>query len=769
MSTNDDEIDESGAGVGAGYAAFQLSRALDTQRTHADPDVRARAAQRIARWQAVLAHALDQTADFGSRTPLAGIPAWVTLDVATGGFATGGLRAGGELADHERDMALALPGLREGHERLDLNVHHLSAAGLQALQSRLEDGNYAVDVPEEGALLIVAWLLRHGHDREAQAVIGTIAPFFERLRFFPRAGTASAASGEVCVASAGSVQRQLESLEPQRQIEMQRRAIDVWLPLYDTAVALFLETYEDGWPCQRFASAWPGAARTAVAAFAAAQRQAAEAKQVDKHRVAELYALLERCLQGPETLDGRAVGRVRRIVDDFVRKHGRPASIDHQLRRARQRADVSGPPHARIGETVADRLRRQVAADDGIDDLESLLQPVTADESERFALPVGTAIPAGIRHRLRRCRRAPIEQLVEEGVITSAEVIAQLLPQLAGQIHGAAFADPALRGLFAAIYRAFRRRRSLLLLNLERQVAFDELPWIAALKSLRRTGGEAAASARATLVQTAALTVRAFPQTIVPNKLLREFGALARTADTPCTFTEELAADIFMGRFSPTFVRAAELAIRSLPGDSLYANYYAIDAATASRVFDLARQSSAGKSSATDGLAELCAERAGVSPGTWRPAINGTIIEQQQILTTHNLAPMFGELGLAPLLQAELPPLALRTFDWICRRLERLPPGGHARLIAVKKCAYAWRQMMFYLSHAGSQPRTDTIAEIVATFESRKPSFAHRLGPALRGLQRAAAGAVLPQRQADVDGSRVFLGWTSGRHWLLAD
>lgn len=769
MSANDDEIAEPGSGIGAGYAAFQLSKALDAQYNHADPEVRARAARRVARWQSVLAHALERTADFGSRTPLAGIPAWVTLDVASGGFATGGLLAGGELADHERDMAAAMPGIRAGHERLDLNLHHLSEAGLRALQSRLEDASYVIDVPEEGALPVVAWLLRHGHEREAQALVETIAPFFDRLRFFPRSGSAPAAGGEVYVATAGSVRQQLESLESQRQIDMQRRAIDVWLPLYDAAVALFLETCEDGWPCQRFAPTWPAAARTAVAAFAAAQRTAPEAKQVDKHRVAELHALLESCLRGPETLTGREVGRIRRIVDDFVRKHGRPDSAGHQERRARQRADVSGPSHARIGETVAGRLQSQAPADDGIDDLEPLLQPVTAQESERFAVPAGTAIPAAIRRRLRRCRRAPIEQLVEEGVVTSAEVIARLLPQISAQIHGAAFADPALRRLFAAIYRAFRRRRSLLLLNLERQVAFDELPWIAVLAPLRRVDDEAAASARTTLVQTAALTVRAFPQTIVPNTLLREFGALAKAAGTPCDFVEELAADIFMGRFSATFLRATERAIRSLPGDSLYANYYAIDAATASRVVDLARKSGAGKRPTADGLAELCAQRAGASLGTWAPAINGTVIEQQQILSTHNLALMFGEFGLAGLLQADLPSLATTTFDWICARLERLPPGWHARLVVVKKCAYAWRQMLFYLSHIDAPARADTIAAILATFASRQPSFVSRFRPALRGLQRAAAGEMLPQQQIGADGSRVFLGWTAGRHWLLAD
>jgi hypothetical protein len=44
--------------------------------------------------------------------------------------------------------------------------------------------NYRIDVPEEAALLIVAWLLLQGRAEEARALIGIITPFFGRLRFF---------------------------------------------------------------------------------------------------------------------------------------------------------------------------------------------------------------------------------------------------------------------------------------------------------------------------------------------------------------------------------------------------------------------------------------------------------------------------------------------------------------------------------------------------------------------------------------------------------
>src|SRR5262245_42315354 len=88
-------------GINPGYAFGQLARALTTSAEHADADVRARAKARAERWGQVLLKFFDGTLTVGSRTPLAGIPAWATLEVAKGGFATGNLIAGGPLQAHE--------------------------------------------------------------------------------------------------------------------------------------------------------------------------------------------------------------------------------------------------------------------------------------------------------------------------------------------------------------------------------------------------------------------------------------------------------------------------------------------------------------------------------------------------------------------------------------------------------------------------------------------------------------------------------------------
>lgn len=54
------------------------------------------------------------------------------------------------------------------------------------------------------------------------------------------------------------------------------------------------------------------------------------------------------------------------------------------------------------------------------------------------------------------------------------------VPRISATVVASTYPDPALARLMAANYRAFRRRRSLLLLNLERQVQITELPWVRA-------------------------------------------------------------------------------------------------------------------------------------------------------------------------------------------------------------------------------------------------------------------------------------------------
>ena len=149
-----------------------------------------------------------------------------------------------------------------------------------------------------------------------------------------------------------------------------------------------------------------------------------------------------------------------------------------------------------------------------------------------------------------------------------------LVPQLtSGQVASSAD-DPLVGALLAAIYRAFRQRRSLLLLNLERQVQFKELPWVAALQGLSADGPLDDPLVLAQ--QLGSVVLDAFPGTILPNRFIREYDTLLDMTQVRLPLTEELATDIFMGRFSPKFQQAAKVAAELLRG-SLYERYYSID------------------------------------------------------------------------------------------------------------------------------------------------------------------------------------------------
>ncbi|WP_409319507.1 hypothetical protein [Pseudomonas sp. KCJK9016] len=756
MSRLEGESDALG-GINAGYAHFQLSRAL----TALDNDASPNALARIERWQKVLENLTHGRALYGSRTPFADLPEWITLEVATGGFATGNLLAGGELTVHERQLASSIPGIRVGYERLDLNRWHLSDEGVRTLQERLTKENYRIDVPEEAALLTVAWFLGQQRVEEARKLIEQIVPFFERVRFFPAAANGRPLSmAEVEVFNAGQISLRLSVLSPQSRLTVQKHVVERRLPLYDAAVSLFLLTYNDGWPCRYYPEGWFERASVLGKEFDIATEADPRRAGNYSDRVAELLALLKQCAIDPASLTGRQVGRIRRIVGDFVGKHGHPESEEHFSKRAQQRHHVSASAHYLIARAASARLARYPVSE-GIPDFAPLLEPITNEEAKAHSLNAGETIPPSVRRRLERCRKGTVAELIDHGVITSADTVAKVLPAMTAQICSAGYRDVALRALSAATYRAFRRRRSLLLLNMQRQLKIDDLPWVKALASEYEADVLAVEGARQALVEAAALTLAAFPQAILPNKLLQEFSSLAESAKLDLPFVEEIAADIFMGAFAGKYMEAAKRSVRLIAG-SLYARYYDID------MEQLAALSKQRKTRSNSGvLADLCARRANADIGRWSPASNGTIIEQQQILTTQNLAILFDDLGLKQLLHDRLSSMAESCFKWICRRQQMQIKLYHARLVMLKNTAYAWRQMVFYLSMLEPSRLDSVLGNIEVHFAAQSDAFRERFTPAMIGLRLAASGRTLTMDCQKREKGKVFLGWTTERHWLM--
>jgi hypothetical protein len=151
-------------------------------------------------------------------------------------------------------------------------------------------------------------------------------------------------------------------------------------------------------------------------------------------------------------------------------------------------------------------------------------------------------------------------------------------------------------------------------------------------------------------------------------------------------------------------------------------------------------------------------------------AKNGTIIEQAQILTTHNLAQLIDGLDLRDELGPVLPGLARRCFEWICRRQQLFIADWQAEMQAVKNSAYAWRQMLFYLSLAGADEIHGFLDWADEHLAEQREGFRERFAQVMVGLHAVASGGEFaPDGVHGPSGGRRFLGWTLERHWLLPE
>src|SRR5262249_36207684 len=143
--------------------------------------------------------------------------------------------------------------------------------------------------------------------------------------------------------------------------------------------------------------------------------------------------------------------------------------------------------------------------------------------------------------------------------------------------------------------------------------------------------------------------------------------------------------------------------------------------------------------------------------------------EQEQILTTQNLAILFDTLNLAERLHDRLAEMARQCFAWICQRFQMKIDAWHGRLIMVKNTAYAWRQMIFYLSFLPDAELQDFLAWAEEHLRQQRADFQAHFRPAMNGLTLAASGGSLDAPGIDPQQVRRFLGWSVTQHWMLAD
>ena len=453
------------------------------------------------------------------------------------------------------------------------------------------------------------------------------------------------------------------------------------------------------------------------------------------------------------------------VLTTIVAKRGEPDGEALRELRAEQAKVAAAPSHRRLAEVAAGRCAK-LPAGEGISDIGAILVPVTGGEAEQFGVPVGERMPVSVGRKVRLATTGTVESLLADGVVPSAEVLAELIPALTGQQVSAAYNNPDLGRLSGAVYEAFRRRRSLLLLDLSKQVQFEELPWVSVLTPHAATSGSGRSTAVARRV--AALAIDAFPGTILPNPLIRELITLYDAAGQSLPLTQELAADIFMGTFSPRFAAAAQVAATMLRG-TLYERYYGLP-------FELLLDAKAAdpargllvkviiprpkQTAAETVFEEICAAAAQGFSG-WSPSRNGMVIERQQLLTTQNLAVLITDGGVQP--SRSWPDLALAAALH-CARLLRVAQGQRRPLATIKDAAYAWRQALFFLTMAGAD---EHLAKLVDAVGETAGGGVWPMTEVLEGLRFVGRGGTFDEVGRSLGGRRL-LGWTMTPHWAAA-
>lgn len=718
-------MDERG---GDKYAFLQLAHAVATGQR-----------DKAKKWSDVLSGILTGELKVGDRRPVQGMPVWATPEIMRGGFATGAYKAGGSLLGFEQELAhrLGVMSMNVAIVRTAINRWYLTDTGRAELLESVEQALFTVDAPEEAALLAIA-IVADRHPDLARAVIEEIAPFFDRLRFYPRP-TAQIRGEGLHVSTVDMARENLAKMKPSRNVLLQHYALTLWIPLYDKLIDLLADRGEV--TDNRKRADWERRARAWDEAYTAAKRSTGS-DQMAK-RWADKNGPFQRC---------RTIMQAY-LDSDFVKESDRQYANLHVARHkakygnGQERAALRSTQleqevdawHDALSLIILNRLT-DLDGDGGIENVEAVLEPISEAEATAHA-PVGAALPASANRIIRLAKSGTLDVLIEGRQVGSPETMATLIPQMAARLYRDAFFDAAAGQVYAALYEAFFKRRSVLLLNLQSQVKIEELPWARALLSLayERQGGDGVSQTMLDELVRMALTH--FPYAPFPNPFVGQMQILGRQAGLTVSFVPELASDIFMGLFSGPYEKAAEQSVEFFR-NSFYADYYMLP-----------------DSFNGPDLAKFCLQRCGPSHRQgWSVAHNGMQIEQAMIITSHNLAAVFSTLSLDGLDYAAA---AQKCFQWICTRLEKKPPDWHADLIAIKQSAYAWRNMIAFLSQLDPVARKSCWADIHNMLSERSSGLQQRLAPMM-----LRPGAVMGQRIPPDANLPIFLGWTEEKHPL---
>lgn len=775
------------------------------------------------RWYEFFLKLLNGDIKVGSRTPLRNIPAFLTLDVLHGGFASGRLAAGGPLMPFEIDIVknkcIGEPSGSSYEGKLKdlrkaLNRYHLSPDGLRRLHGMLHEGLYRIVYPEESALLVLVWMLERGEIESAKGLVSTIAPYFGEVRFYPQPCCTPVTLDLKCsILTVCDFKRVVSDMRVSKgnlSYAINKLIIEDLAPAYDRLISIVLSTCKPGSSDLLPFSVRP--TRQLVAGFkdlsrrfegiqqvydsfhVLARRPRKQMKQLGDSRycgiilkAAALFFESKSCAHSRTA--AKSIQRILRQIRDESRRglpsedffysgtslEGLPAKLKEF--RLRQRRTTQAD-HQLVSQNWKDmsiaRVETMMSDENaGLDIVQPLLTPVTGIEERDHGIKKGTPLLPVLSRMVQKLKRGTIEELFERNLIPSMEVLASLVDGMLGSAEAQWNGNTELRRLYASTLSAFRHRRSLLLLNFESQVRFHELPWAQRLAEVRlETSGSSHRELSKLLCKLIRTCISRWPHVIIPNKILSALDHVAKNISDVSEkkrwigLTPELAADIFMNGFVPKWCKHTLVAKDKLKG-SLYDKYYSL---RKSRSVWSGLTFGIGTEKELDtGLSQLtllCQRRASERELCGYVSKNGGIIEEAMILTGHNYPYLLEVLNYYSegFTSEETFDICLRCFKKLKLMLKPAlceDTPWQSRLQISKNVAYGWRQMVILLSIMDRQDVDTFFSRTLSRSEAIAGCTLQRALVDLKAVWKGIKNSRTPRRTW-----KPLYGWQSTRHAL---
>eukprot|EP01097_Dermamoeba_algensis_P008797 TRINITY_DN5992_c0_g1_i1.p1 TRINITY_DN5992_c0_g1~~TRINITY_DN5992_c0_g1_i1.p1 ORF type:complete len:474 (+),score=109.76 TRINITY_DN5992_c0_g1_i1:49-1422(+) len=425
--------------------------------------------KKLKKWESVVQTWLSGALSVGSRTPIAQTPSWVTLEVMTGGFATGQLLAGGDIQEHEKLLYRAL--VADGDESVEvirkkLNDFFLSESGLSVLSKLLDTGLYRVQVPEEGALLTICYLLRQEDpelQEQAGIILQEIQPWFHKLRFFPLPSDTRVPEGgmEAFVRPVLSLKSYLSNVKLNSRVQKLTSVLSHFIPLYDELIRIILETtegeaphWEVEWDLEKatrkesvkgglpFQKSTPQL-KEQFDALKEQMKEFASLRRMRKKNVGKILYIAEQFFTS-KAFTGNQVEFVRNAIADLFKRRGNISSAKRMAVRQQHKNTVDKcQARLQYAKILQERVK-DIHPEGGIEAISTVIGPVNLNEAQKFSVPVESHLPKTLIRKAHMSKIAPLDQLCEERIIPSADLLGSLIHTVVASVRASGIKEANL-------------------------------------------------------------------------------------------------------------------------------------------------------------------------------------------------------------------------------------------------------------------------------------------------------------------------------------